>query len=96
MRKLSWRVIYSELDGNTIMPSKNNPKKSGIYLCTCIIKNTVKEHRYLWMMEYNADKKYWHDVGKENAISHTILAWTDVDMCLANDFELSHGYIMKR
>lgn len=94
--KINWHIVYCRYDKNKILPSKYNPKKSGVYLCTCIIKSGELEHRYLHLMEYNAEKKYWHDVGRSSATSHNVLAWTsDVKCCDTNDFEMYLGYVFK-
>ena len=31
-----WNVVLYKLNGNTLISSKNNPTKSGRYLCTCV------------------------------------------------------------
>jgi hypothetical protein len=88
-----WNVILSRVENNVIKPSQNNPGISGRYLCTCVQFYRGKEYnRYLQMMEYNAEKQYWHDPGKENAVSHVILAWTeDICPCDYNDFRYNTG-----
>ena len=96
-KKLDWHIIYVSVDkNNKIKPSIYNPKKSGVYLCTCIVKSGESELRYLQPMQYDSDKKYWHDVGRPHSMSHTILAWTSVDICNSNDFEYKCGYIYKK
>lgn len=33
---------------------------------------------------YDADKNHWHDIGQDNAISHTILAWKEREISRIN------------
>lgn len=91
-----WNVILNFLDGYKIVPSQNNPKKSGQYLCTCIKQCDEKEHRYLRIMEYNADGNYWHDIDNRHAISHTILAWKEEDVCTFDEFENLGGTLFEK
>lgn len=92
-----WNIILNTLDGNTIVPSKNNPKQSGQYLCTCILQNRDgNEYRYLRIMEYNANKKHWHDIGNECGISHIILAWKNQDVCTFSDFNYEFGVLFEK
>ena len=93
-----WNVILSSIEDNKIKPSKNNPKVSGKYLCTCVLMWQGEKHKYLQMMEYNADKNYWHDCGNKNGISHNILAWTDnIKPCEFDDFEyIAGGYFIEK
>jgi len=91
-----WHVILSTLDGNKIVPSKNNPKQSGEYLCTCILRSGNNEHRYLRMMKYDADKKHWHDIGNRSGISHVILAWKYEDVCTFSDFDYKAGVLLEK
>lgn len=91
-----WNIILNSLDKNKIIPSENNPISSGQYLCTCVAKSGELIHRYLCIMEYNADKNYWHDVGNPNGISHIILAWKKQDMCTFDDFEYKAGVLLKK
>lgn len=96
MQKLKWRVLCHSLDGNQILKPNNNPKRSGKYLCTCLLRFNGIEHRYLQIMEFNAEYEHWHDVGRESAISDVILAWTDVDMYMGDDFDYEHGVVYEK
>ena len=91
-----WHVLLNTLDGNKIVSSKNNPKKSGQYLCTCIIRSGENEHRYLRIMEYDADKKHWHDIGNKSAISHVILAWKQENVCIFSNFDYQAGVLYEK
>lgn len=91
-----WNITLNSLDRNKIIPSENNPKSSGQYLCTCVSKSGELIHKYLCIMEYNADKSYWHDVGNPNNISHIILAWKEQDVCTFDDFEYKAGVLFKK
>jgi len=92
MSRLNWKVLYRESKDGKVLPSKNNPKKSGQYLCTCVAE---KGFRYLRVLAFDFGKQFWHDVGNEFYCSHTILAWADVDMCDATDFVVSDRVIYK-
>lgn len=72
-----WHVILNTLNGNRIVPVSpdNNPEKSGQYLCTCVTIIGSNENRYLRVMEYDAVRNQWYDIGNKSGISHTILAW---------------------
>ncbi len=91
-----WHIILNTLDGNKIVSSKNNPNQSGQYLCTCILRSGDNEHRYLRVMEYDADKKYWHDIGNKSGISHVILAWKHEDVCIFSDFDYKAGVLLEK
>ena len=93
-----WHVILNTLEGNKIVLSKNNPKQSGQYLCTCILRSRDREyeHRYLRIMEYDADKKHWHDIGNKSAISHVILAWKNQEVCTFSDFDYKAGVLFEK
>lgn len=93
---LEWNVILNTFNGNKIVPSKNSPKKSGQYLCTCILRSGDIEHRYLRMMEYDADKKHWHDIGNKSGISHVILAWKKQEVCMFSDFDYHAGVLYEK
>ena len=91
-----WNVLLSTIDNNKIIPSKNNPKVSGKYLCTCVLMWQGEKHKYLQIMEYDANKNYWHDCGNKSGISHNILAWTDdIKPCEFDDFEYITGGFFK-
>lgn len=94
---MEWNVILNTLEDNKILPSKNNPKESGDYLCTCIQYFEGKEvKRYLQIMTYNKDKNYWHDLNHEHGISHIILAWTNaIKTCDFKNFYYSTGYLFE-
>ncbi len=94
-----WHLVLYEIGkDNMLKGPTDNPKKSGVYLCTCIIiyqGNVLK--RYLQTMEYNKEKNYWHDVGKERAISHNVLAWTNkIQPCKAEIDYLGGGCFTKK
>ena len=91
-----WHVILNTLAGNTIVSSKNNPKQSGQYLCTCILRSGDHEHRYLRIMEYDTNKNHWHDIGNKSAISHVILAWKYQDVCTFSDFDYESGVLFEK
>ena len=94
-----WNVLIGKLENNKIIESNNNPKKSGRYLCTCIsYLNREEQSRYLQIMEYDANKNYWHDCGNKSGISHNILAWTDkINVCDFNDFNyIAGGYFVEK
>ena len=95
MQKLRWKVLCHGLDGNHITSPKNNPKKSGKYLCTCITRYNGFEYRYLRVMEFDVEHQHWHDEGNKSAISSVILAWADVDMYMGDDFDYEHGIYWK-
>lgn len=87
-----WNVIlYEEIDNRLLTP-ENNPKQSGVYLCTCIKTfDGVPLHRYMAFMGYDSMTKSWHDVGNKSGISHTILAWTDkVEPCMLGFDEFNY------
>lgn len=88
-----WNVILYKLNENQLVSPKNNPTKSGRYLCTCVRKlDTGEIVRYLQIMEYNVKKNYWHDLGNSSGISHNILAWTDkVSPCDFENYDYSVG-----
>lgn len=89
-----WNVVLSYLDGDIIKPDKNlNPTHSGEYLCTCLSKVPYEDKyiRYLRVMEYDEENNYWHDIGKKHAVSHNVLAWTDIDLCEFSDFSYICG-----
>ena len=89
-----WNVVLYKLNGNTLISSKNNPTKSGRYLCTCVqMWQGEEQKRYLQVMEYDASKNHWHDCGNESGISHNILAWTDkIIPCDFTDFDYYRFY----
>jgi hypothetical protein len=93
-----WHVLLNTVKQNKVVRPEDNPTKSGEYLCTCISKEPFKEiyYRYLRVMEYNAENKCWHDIGHEGAISHTILAWTETELCDFSDFKWDAGYLFKK
>lgn len=88
-----WNISLSELNENNYVITRNNPTKSGKYLCTCVqMYNREEVSRYLQIMEYDADKTYWHDCGNKSGISHNILAWTDkIKPCAFSDYEYIAG-----
>lgn len=91
-----WHIVLSTLNGNRIIPSENNPKESGEYLCTCISMSGGLEHRYLKTMEYDENMKRWHDVGNKNGISHLILAWKKETVCTFSNFEYKAGVLLEK
>ena len=72
-----FKKYFDEID-DSVLWHQEPPSVSGEYLCTCHVNNG--DYRYLHIMEYNADKKYWHDVGRPNATSHKVLAWTKINV----------------
>lgn len=89
-----WNVCLSHFNEENKIVTENNPAKTGRYLCTCVQEYpSLKEsYKYLNVMEYDADKNYWHDCGYEHRISHNILAWTDkVKPCEFSDYEYIFG-----
>ena len=99
MDKIKWNLALYQIKDN-ILQNQPGPKKSGIYLCTCIssLYDDNKTYRYLGLMEYDAQKKYWHDPHKPYAITHNVLAWAETDMCNIDDseFELFAGCPIKK
>ena len=93
-----WNIILNTLENNKTISSKNNPSKDGHYLCTCISKipNSTKYYRYLRIMEYKKNKDYWHDIGNEYGISHTILAWKEQKPCTFKDFKYDEGILFEK
>ena len=96
MQKLNWRVLCHTLDNNHVINPKNNPKKSGKYLCTCIVKYNNIDLRYLRIKEFDVENQHWHDEDHKFAISDVILAWSDVDMYMGNDFIVNHGVVFDK
>lgn len=99
--KNMWNVILYGLKENKLIESRNNPKESGRYLCTCVRKviGSEKIERYLQVMQYNAEHKCWHDCDYNiNVLSHNILAWTDeIKVCDFENFELlPGGYLIEK
>ena len=88
-----WNIVLSKIENNTIMGADNNPAKSGRYLCTCVSMWYNEEaKRYLQVMEYDANRNYWHDCGNPSGVSHNVLAWTDkIQPCDFTDFEYVTG-----
>ena len=98
MDKLKWNLALYEIKDNKFQ-NQPGPKKSGIYLCTCIRSAyDDKTYRYLSLMEYDAHKRYWHDPHRPHALSHIVLAWAETDMCKIDDseFELYVDYPIKK
>lgn len=94
-----WHLVLYKIGKDDMLKGPtDNPKKSGVYLCTCVIIYQGKVlKRYLQTMEYNKEKNYWHDVGKEHAISHNVLAWTNkIQPCKAEIDCLGGGYFTKK
>lgn len=94
-----WNITLHTLDENNLVKPKNNPLKSGKYLCTCVnFWNGEEVARYLQVMYYDASKKYWHDSENARSISHNILAWTDkIEPCAFTDFNyLIGGHFVKK
>lgn len=94
-----WNIVLYKLDGDKLISPKNNPTKSGRYLCTCVRNLSDNEvARYLQIMEYNSKTNTWHDCGIKNGISHTILAWTDKIMtCDFVDYDfISGGFLIEK
>lgn len=83
-----WNIIFGQA-------SPNNPKESGTYPCTCIVGSEDRGYKkFIRMMDYNADKGYWHDVGRPHAISNIILAWMEVEPCKFESFEIKSGGVV--
>lgn len=90
-----WKVILNKIEGNTLIQSKNNPKVSGEYVCTCITRISKSEfHRYIRVMSYDAERNCWHDMGHKYGISHTILAWKEEEVCDFKDFKYEAGALI--
>ena len=91
-----WNVILHTVADDKVKAPKNNPKKSGNYLCTCIqYWNGEEVNRYLQVMAYNAEKGFWHDCNHPHGISHVILAWTNkVKPCKFQSFDYLAGGIL--
>ena len=91
-----WNVVLNSLELNILRQSKNNPTKSGQYICTCIDKISDNNYyRYLRVMQFNVDSNCWHDIGNEYGISHKILAWKEQEVCDFNDFKYESGVLYK-
>lgn len=91
-----WNIILHHLnDENVFVPDDNQPKESGRYLCTCVSFYDGEETgRYLEILRYDAERKYWHDIGNPYGISHNILAWTEgIDICDFDNYE-KYGNIL--
>ena len=94
-----WHILLSTVEDGKIVLSDDQPTKSGQYLCTCVIVWGDKLiTRYLKVMEFDNENKYWHDCGRRHSISHNILAWTDkVSVSEFDDFNyLAGGYFLKK
>ena len=76
-----WNIVLIRTLSHTWQHLPKNPKQSGIYVCTCILTLHDAETRYIQVMQYDAEKKYWHDPGKEHATSHCVVAWKKQDVC---------------
>lgn len=76
-----WNIVLVRTVDYTWQHLPHEPKQSGIYVCTCILTLHDAETRYLQVMQYDAEKKYWHDPGKEHATSHRVIAWKKQDVC---------------
>lgn len=93
-----WNIILSKLDGNVIRKNVDNqPKESGIYVCTCVRKIEGEIYKYLRSMEYHKNRNCWTDIGSVNSISHNILAWTDeIPICDFEDFDYIVGELVEK
>ena len=76
-----WNIVLIRTLRHTWQHLPNDPKQSGMYVCTCILTLHDVETRYIQVMQYDAEKKYWHDPGKEHATSHHVVAWKKQDVC---------------
>lgn len=76
-----WNIVLIRTLRHTWQHLPNDPKQSGMYVCTCILTLHDAETRYIQVMQYDAEKKYWHDPGKEHATSHHVVAWKKQDVC---------------
>ena len=95
MDKLNWHLAIVAVKDNIIQPQPG-PIESGHYLCTCIARgNNGNIHRYLAIMHYDAEKKYWHDPDRPRVSSHNVLAWAETDICDYSDFEYVAGFPIK-
>lgn len=88
MDKVKWHSALTTIENNKIH-SQPGPKESGVYLCTCVIYDYDKKQffRYLKTMEYDSEKKYWHDINKPHALSDVVLAWAEIEVCNISDDE---------
>jgi len=86
---IPWNVCLQKVVDNVVQLPENCPKKSGRYLCTCV-NGLEPTHKYIKMMEWNDDKKYWHDVGSCGC-SAAILAWVEIDVCGFDGYEYNAG-----
>jgi len=93
-----WNIILSKESENVIYKNiTNQPKESGIYLCTCVRKIDGKLYRYLRTMEYHKKDNHWTDIGSNSGCSHNILAWTDeIKPCEVDNFEYIVGELVEK
>lgn len=93
-----WNIVLYTENENKLEVPKNNPKKSGKYLCTCVrYWRGIEIERYLQIMEYDALRNTWHDCNNPCGISHTILAWTnDIILCDFQNFKYVDGFLVER
>lgn len=82
-----------------LLNQKNNPLKSGKYLCTCVNFCGDREcARYLQIMYYDKETNDWNDCDNTHKISHNIIAWTDkISVCDFHDYDyLAGGIFIKK
>ena len=96
---MNWKPLFSKVnENNYIVYDCELPKKSGIYICTCIrMFNGQECGRYIKVKAFDKERNTWHDIGNKNAISDTIISWCDVDADDRSDFIYqTGGYIIKK
>lgn len=90
-----WHIVPSRLINGKIVPSPNNPRRSGLYLCTCYIKHEGKAARFLEIKQYDLLKGEWHDPGNSGHLTGAVLAWTEIETCDYRYFDYVLGAILE-
>ena len=90
-----WHVVLSKIIDGKVIPSPNNPIRSGLFLCTCYIKHDGRAARFLDIKQYDIMKREWHDIDRPDHITGAVLAWTDIQMCDYNHFDYVLGAILE-
>ena len=70
MDKVKWNSAITKMKGDRVR-SQEGPKKSGVYLCTCVTHPYQGERRkFLRTMYYDTKTKFWSDEGRPYTCSH--------------------------
>lgn len=91
-----WHVTTNNIRNGMLIPSDNNPKCSGNYICTCVTKSEGLAYKFVTVKRYNAAKRKWYDINSDAPSFDAVLAWAYIQPCAYNNFDYVLGTVVEK